>query len=137
MTASQKHPASWLIWFLRLVGVVSQLAFVAAVMPESWIIKISAALNLDAFPETPVAFYLARHLSLLYGFIGIALIMVSYQLPRYRELVGMLAWGVIAFGMLQAWIDFQSGMPIEWTVGESVSTIFGGFLMLWLHRNCH
>jgi hypothetical protein len=136
MAEVRKRPASWLIWFLRLVGVISQLAFVAAVMPESWIIEISEELNLEAFPETPIAFYLARHLSLIYGFIGIGLIMISYQLTRYRDLVGYLSIGIIAFGILQGLIDFQSGMPVWWTLGESISTVIGGLIMAWLHRNC-
>ena len=136
MTEDRKRPAAWLIWFLRVVGAISQLAFVAAVMPESWIVEISEELNLEPFPETPIAFYLARHLSLIYGFIGIALIVLSYQLNRYRELVGYLAIGIIIFGILQGWIDFQSGMPIGWTALESISTVIGGLMMAWLHRNC-
>ena len=136
MTEDRKRPAAWLIWFLRVVGAISQLAFVAAVMPESWIVEISEELNLEPFPETPIAFYLARHLSLIYGFIGIALIVLSYQLNRYRELVGYLAIGIIIFGILQGWIDFQSGMPVGWTALESISTVIGGLMMVWLHRNC-
>ncbi|WP_372894804.1 hypothetical protein [Stieleria sp.] len=136
MSDTVNYPASWLIWFLRLVGIVSQLAFVAAVMPESWIIAITDALKLERFPETPLAFYLARHLSLLYGFIGIALIVVSYRLARFRDFVGTLSVGIIVFGLLQGLIDFQSGMPIWWTAAESISTIVGGGMMLWLHRRC-
>jgi hypothetical protein len=136
MTDPSKRPTAWLFLFLRFVGVVTQLAFVAALMPQAWIVKITDALRLGPFPETPLAFYLARHLSLIYGFIGIALIVVSYQIGRYRDLVGYLAVGVIAFGILQALIDFQSGMPIWWTAGEALSTVVGGMVMLWLHRNC-
>lgn len=136
MTKTRSYPANWLIWFLRLVGIVSQLAFVAAVMPESWIVEITEELRLEPFPETPLAFYLARHLSLLYGFVGIAFIVLSYQVHRYRELIGFLAWAVVAFGLLQGLIDFQSGLPIWWTAGESISTILGGLMLRWLHRNC-
>lgn len=136
MTENSKRPTTWLIWFLRAIGVISQLAFVAAIMPESWIVEITDQLNLEPFPESPVAFYLARHLSLIYGFIGIALIVISYQLTRYRELVGYLATGILVFGVLQGWIDFQSGLPMAWVLGESASTISGGLIMTWLHRNC-
>lgn len=136
MTKPDKYPAAWLIWFLRFVGIVSQLAFVAAVMPAGWIVEITDELNLEPFPDTPLAFYLARHLSLLYGFVGIGLIVISYQIKRYRDLVGYLAWGVIAFGVLQCWIDHQSAMPVWWTAGESVSTIIGGLIMMWLHCRC-
>ncbi len=130
------YPQLWLIWFLRLTGIFTQLAFLAAVMPSSWMAQITDELNLEPFPDTPLAFYLARHLSLLYGFVGIALILVSYRMQQYRDLIGFLAIGIVAFGILQAIVDAQSGMPIWWTVGESVSTIIGGLMVGWLHRNC-
>lgn len=137
MSASSKHPTKWLIWYLRLIGISAQLAFLAAIMPGSWVIEITEKLNLEPFPETPVAFYLARHLSLMYGFLGIALIGLSYHIDRYRELVYPLAAGTILFGAMQGWIDFQSGMPMGWTVSESASSMTGGVIMLWLHRSCN
>ncbi|QEF96056.1 hypothetical protein Mal15_00820 [Stieleria maiorica] len=136
MAPSEKHPRSWLAWYLWLVGVVSQLAFVAAVMPESWIVKITARLQLEPFPETPLAFYLARQLSLLYGAVGIALIVVSYRISRFRKFIGFLALGIVAFGLLQGLIDLQSGMPIWWTAAESISSVIGGILLFWLHHRC-
>ncbi|WP_182866024.1 hypothetical protein [Stieleria mannarensis] len=136
MSQSAKYPTSWLTWYLWLVGVVSQLAFVAAVMPQSWIVDITARLQLEPFPETPLAFYLARHLSLLYGAVGIALIVVSYRISRFREFIGYLAVGIVAFGLLQGLIDLQSGMPIWWTAAESISSVIGGILLFGLHRRC-
>lgn len=136
MSETKKYPSSWLAWFLFIVGAVSQLAFLAAIMPASWIVEITAALNLTPFPETPLAFYLARHLSLLYGAIGVILIVVSYRLDQVRDLIGYLAIGIVLFGVAQGWIDFQSGMPIWWTAVESVSTVIGGCLTYWLHRRC-
>lgn len=125
-----------LAMFLRVVGVFTQLAFAAAVMPANWINKITDEMQLEPFPDTPLAFYLARHLSLLYGFVGIGLIVISYDLPKYRDLVSLLGFGTIGFGVLQAWIDHQSGMPIWWSAGESISTIIGGLMILWLDDRC-
>ncbi|MCO8125362.1 hypothetical protein NHH03_26725 [Stieleria sp. TO1_6] len=133
---SSARPVSWLSWYLWLVGVVALLAFAAALMPASWIVSITDRLHLQPFPPNPVAFYLARHLSLLYGFVGVALVFLSFRVDRYRELVGHLAIGVIVFGVLQGVIDLQSGMPMSWTAGESASTVFGGFLLFWLDRVC-
>lgn len=136
MNAQPQSSSTLLTGFLRLVGCFTLLAFVAAFMPSTWIVQITDELNLQPFPDSAVAFYLARHLSLLYGFIGIALILVSYQLDRFREQIAPLGFGVIAFGILQAAVDAQSGMPIWWTAGESTSTLFGGLLILWLDRRC-
>lgn len=129
-------PTAYLAIFLRLVGCFALLAFIAAFMPATWIVQITNELGLASFPDAPVSFYLARHLSLMYGFVGVALVIFAGQLDRYRPLVAYLAAGVIAFGVLQAAIDLQSEMPIWWTVSESTSTVIGGCLIRWLDRRC-
>lgn len=131
-----KYSERLLVTFLRTVGAFTLLAFAAAVMPAAWIIEITDWMKLQPFPDTPLAFYLARHLSLLYGFVGIGLLVISYRLPKYRDLVPLLGYGTIAFGVSQLVIDYQAEMPIWWTVGESVSTVIGGTMILWLDRNC-
>jgi len=133
---ANRLPLRYLRLFLFLVGGVSQLAFLAAIMPEPWINEISEELLPQPFPQAAVAFYLARHLSLMYGFVGVALLYIATRLPRYRELIGPLAGCTMVFGVLQGVIDFQSGLPPWWTWGESLSTVAGGLAMMWLHRRC-
>jgi hypothetical protein len=110
------------------------LAFAAAVMPEKWIVEISEALGFDPFPMSPLTFYLARNLSLLYGFVGTALLALSLDLPRYHHLIRYAAFGTVLFGGLQLVVDLQSNMPLWWTWSESMSAVVGGFLMYWLYR---
>ena len=120
--------------FLQMVGYVTLLAFLAAVMPEQWIIEASKFLGFDPFPYSPLTFYLARHLSLLYGFVGIGLLIIAADLDQYGRLVRPLALGTIAFGILQLVIDLQSALPHWWTLGESCSTAMGGLIIAWLDR---
>ncbi|OYP30011.1 hypothetical protein CGZ80_23410 [Rhodopirellula sp. MGV] len=126
----------WLSVYLSLVGYSALLAFAAALMPEHWMTSITESMGLKSFATIPVAFYLARHLSLLYGFIGGGLVYLTRNLNRFRDLIGTLAVAVIALGILQGIIDLQAGMPLWWTLGESISTIIGGLIMHWLHRHC-
>lgn len=123
--------------FLRLVGGVSLLAFLAAIMPTKWMIKTAIELGFDPFPDSPLTYYLARNLSLLYGFVGALLIYVSYDLPRYRQLVRLIAIGTIAFGVLQLVVDLMSELPMWWTLGESLSTFAGGLLLYWLQAKAN
>ena len=90
-----------LLAFLRLIGGVSLLAFGASVMPEKWIVETAEALGFEPFPDSPLTFYLARNLSILYGFVGAALLVVSFDLERYFPLVRHAAIGTILFGLLQ------------------------------------
>ncbi|TWU22094.1 hypothetical protein Pla52o_31420 [Novipirellula galeiformis] len=127
--------AAPLRWFLRAVGGITLLAFAAAVMPEKWMIEIGEALGVDPFPAAPLTFYLARHLSALYGFVGIGLLVLANDLVRYRPLVKPLALGTIGFGLIQFVIDAMSGLPAWWTFGESISTLLGGCMIAWLNRH--
>lgn len=119
---------------LKVVAVITWLAFAAAVMPQQWIVEISEWLGFDPFPYSPLTFYLARHLSLLYGFLGAGLWVITTDFHRYRKLISYLAIGTIAIGLGQLIIDLQAGMPLWWTLGESISTMFGGGLIWWLDR---
>ena len=121
-----------LLLFLRVVGYFTLLAFAAAVMPESWMVKIAKALTIDPFPSSPLTFYLARNLSLIYGFVGAGVLVIASDLDRYRPLVRLLAIGTMAFGVLQLVCDGMSAMPWWWSVGEGLSTLGGGILMYYL-----
>jgi hypothetical protein len=127
----------WLILFLRVVGTGTVTAFGAAIMPQQWIVEIAEELGFEPFPFSPLTFYLARNLSLLYGFAGCALLVIAANLDRYRPLVAKVALGSIAFGVLQYVVDVQSGMPMWWTSYESLSSIVGGFVILFLDRKTH
>jgi hypothetical protein len=133
--ASTSNPAdNWLKWYLQFVGAVTLLAFAAAVMPESWMIHIAWWLGIDPFPRDPLTFYLARNLAVLYGFVGVGVLVLAANLDRYRDLVGLLAIGTMVFGVAQLIVNAQSGLPWWWTLGEGGSTIFGGVVMRWLYQ---
>jgi len=121
-----------LLLFLRVIGFAALLAFAAAVMPNGWMIEIAGWLGIDPFPESPLTFYLARNLSLIYGYVGVFLLVIARDLPRYRPLVWWAAVGTISFGVMQWVADSMSGMPAWWTWGESGTTFLGGILLYWL-----
>ncbi|NND99752.1 MAG: hypothetical protein HKN47_20730 [Pirellulaceae bacterium] len=122
----------WLLLYLRFVGGFTLLAFAAAMMPEGWMITIAKLLTIDPFPDSPLTFYLARNLSLLYGFIGIGLLVIASDLRRYRPQVRLLAFGTMAFGILQVVCNSMSSLPWWWSFGEGLSTVGGGILMYYL-----
>ena len=124
----------WLVLYLRIVGASALLAFGAALMPSKWIIEIAEALGVEPFPDSPLVYYLARNLSALYGFVGVAMIAITLDFDRYRPSIRLLAIGTISFGALQLVVDAMAQMPWWWIFGESISTILGGVLMYWLDQ---
>lgn len=124
----------WLILFLRLIGWTTLLAFAAAVMPEKWMVETAQWLGFDPFPDSPLTFYLARNLSLLYGFGGVGLLVITMDFDRYRPLIRYLAIGTMVFGVMQWIVDAQSALPYWWSCGEAISTFIGGVTIWWLDR---
>jgi hypothetical protein len=128
------NPDRWVLVFLKFIGSIALLAFAAAVMPEKWIVEIAEELGFDPFPHSPLTFYLARQLSLLYGFTGAVMWLVALDLDRYRPLVYWMAIGTILLSVLQVITDMQSNMPTWWTLREPIATFIGGCLLLFLDR---
>ncbi len=125
-------PPVYLLVYLRVIGGAALLAFGAALMPSHWIAEISLWLGIEPFPDSPLTFYLARNLSLFFGYVGVFLLVIAADLPRYRPLIRWAAIGTMSFGFLQLIVDSMAGLPAWWAVGESAWTFFGGVLMAWL-----
>ncbi len=124
--------ARYLIFYLRFVGVSALLAFGAALMPGNWMVEIAGWLDIKPFPDAPLTFYLARNLSLMYGVLGVFLMLIASDLPRYRPLVWWMGVCAVLFAVLQGVVNAMAGMPAMWTFGESGWNLLGGGLLWWL-----
>lgn len=129
---NQETRIAVLRWYLIVFGGVSLLAFPAAAMPETWMIAIADFFGIKDFPTQPLTWYLARHLSVMYGLIGLGLLFIGQNLELYRPLVRWFGWGVVLLGGMQLLIDLEAPMPALWTWGESISTAIGGAIIVYL-----
>lgn len=105
------------LW-LRVVAVILLPALACAVMPEAWMARTHADLGLGSWPGEPLTVYLARSVSLLYGFFGLTALFVSFDVRRYRPLVEFLSLVGIAFGPCVLAIATTAGMPAAWAWSE-------------------
>jgi len=83
---------SGLKWLLRFVAVTTIPAFIASVMPQSWVVYF---IN-KAEPQTTVGIlinYLFRLLMILYAFVGLQCFVFSFDIRRYRPLIWLLSLG--------------------------------------------
>ena len=126
------EPASpserWLAGFLRLSGAVMVLAFLAVLMPTSWMAASNAWLGLDTFPASPLVDYLTRTNSLLYGMHGGLLLVVAADVRRYARVIFYLAWIHVLFGAAVLLVDIVAGMPAYWAALEGPPVIAAGVL---------
>ena len=123
----------WLRRLLRFQGAVDLLAVVVPLLPTDIIARLHEASGLGPFPQSPIADYLARNLSLLVVLHGLVLWGVSGDLPRYRPLISLLGWSAIAHGVSLVLIDWQAGLPGWWVLGEGpLRALLGGATLVLL-----
>ena len=104
---------------LRTLGVIDMLAFVAVVMPATWIQLGHESAGLGEFPTAPIAGYLARSASALYGLHGMMVFYMSFRVARYWELIRFMAILALFHGLVILVIDLAEGMPNWWTIVEA------------------
>lgn len=121
-----------LVVFMRVVAVVMSLAIVAVVMPWPWIDFCHRRLDLGAFPEQPIAEYLARQLSAFYAFFGVVFWFVSRDVRRFLPLIRFQAclWLLLSFVFVA--IDWKAGLPAYWIASEGGSNLALSAILLTL-----
>ena len=128
-TAAAKQILSWL---LIVVGSGLMVAFAFAVLPKPLLAAVHDWLGLGLFPDQPVAEYLARSTSLLYGVHGFVMFAVGRNLEKYLELARLIGWLHVAIGLAMFAIDLISGMPWWWTAFEGIPVAITGGIVVWL-----
>ena len=121
-------------WLLRLVGAFEVLAFVAVLMPRTWMEASHAWLGLGVMPDAPVLMFMIRQASYTYGMHGISLWVLASDVARFRPLVLLNAVSFLLAGPVFLLIDHTSGMPWWWTAADAACCALIGAGLLWLDR---
>jgi hypothetical protein len=124
-------------WLLRLAGAIEILAFIAVVMPRSWMEIAHAWLGLGEMPGGPVLMFLIRQASYTYGIHGISLWVIASNVERFRAFVILNGIAFLVAGPVFFLIDQTSGMPLCWTLGDTFACACFGAALLWLSRKTH
>lgn len=123
----------WLVLLLRFQASVMGLAFLAVILPSSWMAASSQMLGLT-HPTGPLTEYLTRSLSALYGVYGSLGWVTSSDVERYAGVITYMGVAALCWGPLLLAIDLFAGMPSWWAMGEALAPSSGGALVLWLQR---
>jgi hypothetical protein len=110
---------------LRAAGAVCGLAIVAFFMPRSWMAACHEWLGLGAFPEAPIAEYLARLTSGLYAFYGVLLWLLATDVRRFARVITYQAVVVMVLAAAGLPLGALGGMPWPWLIADALSA--GGF----------
>lgn len=116
---------------LRLAGAFEILAFIAVVMPRSWMEISHEWLGLGLMPHGPVLMFLIRQASYTYGMHGISLWVLAVDVRRFRPLIILNGIAYLLAAPVFWAIDYNSGMPLWWTIGDCVGCGLLGAVLLW------
>jgi hypothetical protein len=123
-----------MVALMRIGGVMMLLAFVAVLLPESWMAATHGWLGMGTFPAAPLVNYLTRSISMLYGIHGALFILLSTDVRRFAPAIGLLAGMHVIFGLVMIVVDLRAPMPWYWTLAEGPPITALGLLMLYLLR---
>jgi hypothetical protein len=121
-------------WLLRLAGAVEILAFVAVVMPRSWMEVSHAWLGMGEMPSGPLIMFMIRQASYTYGMHGVSLWVLASDVVRFRTLTLLNGIAYLLAAPVFFLIDFTSGMPWYWTVSDCLACGFLGAALLLLDK---
>ena len=105
-------------WLLRLSGTVEMLAFFSVVMPRSWMEIAHAWAGLGQMPGGPIIMFMIRQASYTYGVHGLSLWVIASNVERFRVLVIFNGFAYLLAAPVFFLIDYTSGMPLWWTLGD-------------------
>ena len=121
-------------WLLRTLGAIELLAFVAVVMPRSWMEASHEWLGMGEMPRGPLVMFMIRQASYAYGMHGVGLWILASDVERFRPLVTLNGVSFLLAAPIFLLIDLTAGMPWFWTASDAVGLAFLGAAILWLNR---
>ncbi len=121
-------------WLLRLAGATEILAFISVVMPRSWMEVSHAWLGLGEMPSGPIIMFMIRQASYVYGMHGISLWVLASNVERFRPLIILNGISFLLAAPVFFIIDYTAGLPLWWTVFDTLGCGFFGGALLLLNR---
>ena len=126
---------SVLRFLLLLAGGVMLTAFLAVLLPTSWMETVHGRLGLGEFPASPLVEYLTRSIALLYGVHGGVIFFTARDVRRFAPVITCLGALHMVFGLVVTGVDLYAGMPLFWTLGEGPPVAGMGLAMFLLSRS--
>ena len=83
-------------------------------------------------PEGPITIFMIRQASYAYGMHGVSLWVLASDVNRFRPLVMLNAISFLLAAPVFFLIDYTSGLPLWWTVADTLGCGFFGAALLWL-----
>ncbi|UCD52225.1 MAG: hypothetical protein JSW27_06210 [Phycisphaerales bacterium] len=119
---------------LWIAGIGCLASVVGLVLPLSAWERITAAFGIDSLPDSPEFMYVARLLSAMSAATGVFLIILALDPLKYGVIVPFTGVSAICLGVLCGVAGSATTMPAWWYLGDALSCLVLGALMLLFWR---
>ena len=119
---------------LWIAGVGCLLSVFGMFLPMSVFESIAKFFGIESLPDSPLLVYAVRLMSGTYAAVGVFFIILALDPMKYGVMVPFSGLGAVFVGVVCAIAGLLSEMPLWWFMGDSLSCLVLGVLILvfWL-----
>ena len=114
----------WIAGFACLLSVFGMFLHVSAIE------TITKFFGIESLPDSPQFMYAVRLMSGTYAAVGVFFIILALQPMKYGVMVPFSGLGAVFVGVVCAITGLLSEMPLLWFMGDSLSCLVLGVLIL-------
>ncbi|MCJ7777777.1 MAG: hypothetical protein MUP16_05635 [Sedimentisphaerales bacterium] len=115
---------------LWIAGILCLSSIVGVFLPMSMCESIVEYFGIESLPDSPLLFYMARVTSAMAVWIGVFFIILALRPMDYGVMVPFSGLCSVALGVVCAITGFIEKMPLLWFLGDSLSCLVLGILIL-------
>ncbi len=121
---------------LWIAGVGCLLSVFGVFLPMSVFESIAKFFGIELPPDSPLLVYAVRLMSATYAAVGVFFIILALQPMKYGVMVPFSGLGAVFVGVVCAIAGLSTAMPLWWFLGDSLSCLVLGVLILvfWIKK---
>ena len=115
---------------LWITAVLCLTATVCMLLPIPTLESLLKNFGIGPLPDTPISIYITRLLSATYAVVGVFLIILALDPMKYGVMVPFSGVSALFLGLVCGTVGVISVMPKLWFLGDALSGIILGLLIL-------
>jgi hypothetical protein len=115
---------------LWITGILCLLSVVGLFLPLSVFESIAGFFGIETLPDSPLIMYGIRTMSATFAGIGVYFIILALNPVKYGVLVPFSGLVAVFIGVVCAITGLAVGMPTKWFLGDTLSCLVLGVLIL-------
>jgi len=119
---------------LWIAGIGCLLSVVGLFLPVRLVESLAKVFGGPAFPDSPLCLYALRVVSATYVGVGVFFVILALNPTKYEVLVPFSGLAAIFLGVVCAITGLVVAMPVLWFLGDSLSCVVLGVLIVLFWR---